>query len=114
MPTCSSFQRDTGYKRSWKSHLQNALSEMMAQTIINGVSETSLSRSMPVMRVVLMPPLALARRDHTKAWEHLVVNDEGELDRLAAEASGLADWGELYTDKFPGSRVAWKKSRPMR
>ena len=61
------------------------------------------------MRVDLMPLLALARRDHTKAWEHLVVNDEGELDRLAAEASGLADRGELYTDKFPGKQACVEK-----
>ena len=61
---------DIGHMRSWKSHLQ----------------------SMPVMRVDLMPLLAQACRavaceDHTKAWEHLVVNDEDEFDWLAAEAS---------------------------
>ena len=84
--------------------------------IINGVSESGLSRSMPVMRVDLMPLLAqacraVARQDHTKAWEHHVVNDEGEFDRLAAEASGLADWGELYTDKFPGEAGLRGKDR---
>ena len=55
---------------------------------------------MLVMRVDLMPLLALARQVHTKAWEHLVVNDEGEFDRLA---------GELYTDKFLGKEACVEK-----
>ena len=71
------------------------------------------------MRFDLMPLLAqacraVARQDHTKAWEHLEVNDEDEFDRLVAEASGLADQGELYTDKFPGKQACVERSRPMR
>ena len=108
---------DIGYMRRWKSQLQNALSEMMVQTI-NGVSETTLSKSVPVMRFDLMPLLAqacraVARQDHTKAWEHLAVNDEDDFDRLAGEASGL-DRGELYTDKCPEKQACVERSRPTR
>ena len=37
------------------------------------------------------------------------VSLEEQFDRLAAEASGLADQGVLYTDKFPGKQACVEK-----
>ena len=37
------------------------------------------------------------------------VSLEEQFDRLAAEASGLADRGVLYTDKFPGKQACVEK-----
>ena len=94
--------------------LLEAISDLCRGEHVIGVSETGLSKSMPVIRGDLMPLLAqacraVARQDHTKAWEHLEVNDEDESDWLAAEASGLADRGELYTDKFPEKQACVEK-----
>ena len=37
------------------------------------------------------------------------VSIEEQFDRLASEASGLADRGVLYTDKFPGKQACVEK-----
>ena len=46
------------------------------------------------------------------AWRVSHVSLEEQFDRLAAEASGLPDRGELYTDKFPEKQACVE--RPTR